>query len=177
MPNRITVHVIDDDDAVRDSLCQLLRLHGYVPRPHASGDAFLAAIGDAPSSAIVLLDLRMPGTGGAGVQAALAPDAPASADADGPRYPIVQQWEQTDLAFLRDRANRLNAEIWVDGELWDPPVPDAHRVESGGRIHHIIDATVGVDDLLRLARASGTITRFSYEPPSLSDIFSEAVTT
>ena len=35
MPSRITVHVVDDDDAVRDSLCLLLRLHGYVPRPHA----------------------------------------------------------------------------------------------------------------------------------------------
>jgi ABC-2 type transport system ATP-binding protein len=81
------------------------------------------------------------------------------------------------LRSIREDAGYRRVEIWVDGELWDPPVPDAHRVESGGRIHHIIDATVGVDDLLRLARASGTITRFSYEPPSLSDIFSEAVTT
>lgn len=40
----------------------------------------------------------------------------SSADADGPRYPVVQQWEQTDLAFLRDRANRVNAEIWLDGD-------------------------------------------------------------
>lgn len=40
----------------------------------------------------------------------------AAAEADGPTYPVVQQWEQSDLAFLRDRALRLNAEIWVDSD-------------------------------------------------------------
>jgi len=94
MPNRITVHVVDDDDAVRDSLCQLLRLHGYVPRPHASGDAFLAAIGDAPSSAIVLLDLRMPGTGGAGVQAALTER--------NVRWPVIMLTAHGDAASARN---------------------------------------------------------------------------
>ena len=94
MPSRITVHVVDDDDAVRDSLCLLLRLHGYVPRPHASGDAFLAAIGDAPSSAIVLLDLRMPGTGGAGVQAALAER--------NVRWPVIMLTAHGDAASARN---------------------------------------------------------------------------
>ena len=39
-----------------------------------------------------------------------------SADADGPEYPLVQQWEESDLSFLRSRALRLNAEIWLDGD-------------------------------------------------------------
>jgi len=94
MPSRINVHVVDDDDAVRDSLCLLLRLHGYVPRPHASGDAFLASIGDAPSSAIVLLDLRMPGTGGAGVQAALAER--------NVRWPVIMLTAHGDAASARN---------------------------------------------------------------------------
>jgi uncharacterized protein len=38
------------------------------------------------------------------------------ADVDGPTYPVVQQWEQSDLAFLRDRAQRLDAELWVDAD-------------------------------------------------------------
>jgi phage protein D len=37
------------------------------------------------------------------------------ADVDGPTHPAVQQWEQSDLAFLRARAARLNAELWLDG--------------------------------------------------------------
>jgi phage protein D len=42
----------------------------------------------------------------------------AAADVDGPTYNTVQQWNQSDLAFLRDRARRLAADVWVeDGRL------------------------------------------------------------
>lgn len=42
----------------------------------------------------------------------------AAVDADGPRYDVVQQLNQSDLAFLRDRARLLGAELWlVDGAL------------------------------------------------------------
>src|SRR4030095_968183 len=37
-------------------------------------------------------------------------------DADGPVYDLVQQWNQSDLAFLRERARRIQAEIWVEDE-------------------------------------------------------------
>jgi len=40
----------------------------------------------------------------------------ADADAPGPRYDLVQQWDQSDLAFLRGRAQRIQAEIWLDGD-------------------------------------------------------------
>ncbi|MDR7081025.1 phage protein D [Arthrobacter ginsengisoli] len=36
-------------------------------------------------------------------------------DLDGPRYDVVQQFNQSDLAFLRDRARRLQAELWCTG--------------------------------------------------------------
>jgi phage protein D len=40
------------------------------------------------------------------------------ADLQGPSWPLVQQWNQSDLAFLRERARRLAAEVWVaDGAL------------------------------------------------------------
>jgi phage protein D len=38
-----------------------------------------------------------------------------AADIDGPSWPFVQQWNQSDLAFLRERARRLGADLWVDG--------------------------------------------------------------
>lgn len=40
----------------------------------------------------------------------------AVVDADGPTYPLVQQWDESDLSFLRDRALRINAELWVDAD-------------------------------------------------------------
>jgi Bacteriophage probable baseplate hub protein len=40
----------------------------------------------------------------------------ADADADGPTYDVVQQWNQSDLAFLRDRAQRIRAELWVEDD-------------------------------------------------------------
>jgi phage protein D len=38
----------------------------------------------------------------------------AEVDADGPTYDRLQQWNLSDLAFLRERARRIQAEVWVD---------------------------------------------------------------
>jgi phage protein D len=35
------------------------------------------------------------------------------ADADGPAYDVVQQWNLSDLAFLRERARLIQAEVWM----------------------------------------------------------------
>jgi phage protein D len=44
----------------------------------------------------------------------LTPDV----DAAGPTHPVVQQWNLSDLAFLRERARLLQADLWVlDGKL------------------------------------------------------------
>lgn len=40
----------------------------------------------------------------------------SATDADGPTYPLVQQWDRSDLAFLRERALRVAAELWVDAD-------------------------------------------------------------
>jgi phage protein D len=40
----------------------------------------------------------------------------AAVGADGPTYPLVQQWDLSDLSFLRDRALRVDAELWVDAD-------------------------------------------------------------
>jgi ABC-2 type transport system ATP-binding protein len=82
-----------------------------------------------------------------------------------------------DLARIKGEASYRRVSIEVDGRLWAPPVAGAHEVDTGGRRHHIIDASVEVEQLLRLASSAGSITRFSYETPALSDIFYEAVVT
>jgi two-component system response regulator FixJ len=57
------VHVIDDDDAVRDSLVFLLQAAGLAVVAHESADAFLAKL-DSLQPACLITDVRMPGTSG-----------------------------------------------------------------------------------------------------------------
>jgi phage protein D len=65
----------------------------------------------------------------------------ARADVDGPTYKTVQQWNESDLSFLRDRAHRLAAEIWLDGQdlhmaSRDKRTADAKRITliQGGEL-------------------------------------------
>jgi uncharacterized protein len=37
-------------------------------------------------------------------------------DADGPTYDLVQQWNMSDLAFLRERARKIQAEVWAEDQ-------------------------------------------------------------
>lgn len=64
----LMIYVVDDDDAVRDSLEVLLEPEGFVIRSYASAEEFLADL-DGPfakpsNPACLLLDLNMPGKGG-----------------------------------------------------------------------------------------------------------------
>jgi FixJ family two-component response regulator len=57
------IHIVDDDDSLRQALQRLLAAAGYRVQAHASaGDFLLAAPVDAPGC--LLLDLRMPGPSG-----------------------------------------------------------------------------------------------------------------
>jgi len=40
----------------------------------------------------------------------------AEADAEGPSYDVVQQWNVSDLAFLRERARLVQAELWLQDD-------------------------------------------------------------
>jgi len=57
-----TVCIVDDDEAVRESLCLLLESSGFLTRSYSSADAFLEA--GAQDMACLILDLHMPGTSG-----------------------------------------------------------------------------------------------------------------
>ena len=61
-----SVFVIDDDEAVRESILCLLRSHGLRTRAFASGVQFFENLPDV-SSACVITDVRMPGMDGAEV--------------------------------------------------------------------------------------------------------------
>jgi phage protein D len=54
----------------------------------------------------------------ADIASAIASENGLSADtaATGPTYDVVQQWNQSDLAFLRERARLIQAEVWVEAD-------------------------------------------------------------
>ena len=62
-----TVHVVDDDAAVRNSLRVLLDAAGFDVELHESAEAFLGAAAGLPPGCL-LTDLRMPGLGGLALQ-------------------------------------------------------------------------------------------------------------
>ena len=61
------VHVIDDDEGVREGLCALLDAKGYAAQPHASCEEFLNGF-SADAALCIVADLRMPGMGGLDLQ-------------------------------------------------------------------------------------------------------------
>jgi FixJ family two-component response regulator len=66
-----TVFVVDDDPAMRESLCWLIESIGLAVRTFPSADAFLAGY-DAAAPGCVVLDVRMPGMSGLELAARLA---------------------------------------------------------------------------------------------------------
>ena len=62
-PDRTVVHVIDDDEAARDSLEFLLRANTLEVATYESADAFLNAVPGLKSGCIIT-DVRMPGING-----------------------------------------------------------------------------------------------------------------
>jgi phage protein D len=49
-------------------------------------------------------------------QIAAAQSLRTEVDIDGPTYPVLAQVNQSDLAFLRERAQAIDAEVWVAGD-------------------------------------------------------------
>lgn len=68
---QLTVYLVDDDPAIRDSLSLSLSLRGYHIAQFASAEDFLNAY-DATWAGCVVADIRMPGMSGLQLQAELA---------------------------------------------------------------------------------------------------------
>jgi CheY-like chemotaxis protein len=68
------VLLVDDDQAIRETLRLVLEDAGYQVQEASDGIAALQALRDAPNGMVVLLDLMMPKLDGAGVLGAVAGD-------------------------------------------------------------------------------------------------------
>jgi two-component system response regulator TctD len=69
-PRRGAILVVEDRDDVRQGLAQLLELYGYVVFEASNADEALTQLESSPNGiALMLLDLHLPGRGGAEVRA------------------------------------------------------------------------------------------------------------
>lgn len=102
------IYVVDDDDAVRDSLKILLQSYGFDVAGFASVPELLQG-GNADEGtgrpACIVLDLHLPGTSGLDYLAERAPYAPAP--------PVIMITGRSDPAS-RARAERLGALAFLD---------------------------------------------------------------
>ncbi|MDD9992271.1 MAG: response regulator FixJ, partial [Rhodospirillales bacterium] len=108
------VAVIDDDDAVRDSLSALLEAAGYDVDTYASGRAFLDALSRA-SPACALVDVRMPEMDGLELQRRLTDAAPS--------LPVIIITGHGDIA-MAVRAIKAGAVDFVEKPFTDRTILD-----------------------------------------------------
>jgi ABC-2 type transport system ATP-binding protein len=81
------------------------------------------------------------------------------------------------LEELRAASRRRYIEIgFRNGVTWTPRLEGGRvLVAEPGRTRLELDAGPQLEELLALAHRGGELTRFSFEPPALSDLFREAV--
>jgi ABC-2 type transport system ATP-binding protein len=79
------------------------------------------------------------------------------------------------LDDLRTASAHRSLEVTVNGEPWVPPTAGEVAGKRGGHVRVLVGATTDVDGILAGARRAGDLTSFRFEPPSLTDLFLEAV--
>jgi two-component system response regulator FixJ len=87
------VHVIDDDDAVRDSLATLLSAIGFETRSYPSATAFLEGL-DRRDLGCVITDVQMPGMSGLELLDRLSERSPD--------FPVIVLTGRADVAMAVD---------------------------------------------------------------------------
>jgi FixJ family two-component response regulator len=102
--SRTVIFIVDDDDAVRDSLRLLLEAHGMTVEDYESTADFAAAFRPQPRACLIL-DLHLPGMSGL--------DYLASLGKAGPELPVIMVTGRGDDAS-RERALELGAFAFLD---------------------------------------------------------------
>jgi ABC-2 type transport system ATP-binding protein len=80
-----------------------------------------------------------------------------------------------DLDDLKAQSVRRRLEVVVDGKPWFPDLDGAEVIAGPGAPHSVVPRDTVVADILAAANAAGAVDRFAFEPPTLSDLFREAV--
>ncbi len=93
-------------------------------------------------------------------------------DAGDPQYDVIQQWNMSDLAFLRERASLINAEIWAEGTklCFKPRTKRAGNNITLVRGNHTLALEVRAD----LAHQRGTVKVSGYDAQARGKIDEDA---
>jgi ABC-2 type transport system ATP-binding protein len=77
---------------------------------------------------------------------------------------------------LKAASPRRSLEVTVNGEPWVPILPGGTVTsKQGARLRVLVDATADLEEILATARQAGEVTSFTFEPPSLTDLFLDAI--
>lgn len=135
------VHIVDDDDAIRQSVGFMLRKAGHPVRTYVSGTEFLKAV-NRETRGCVLLDVRMPGVDGLEVQRLLAEA--------GIALPVIMLTGHGDVA-LAVRAIKAGAVEFLEKPFERAAllaaIEEAFRRAARGQREHLAEA----DALVRIA--------------------------
>jgi two-component system response regulator FixJ len=125
MPDRPPIHIVDDDEAARESLSFLLGAAGHAVKAFDSAGAFLDALAGMEVSCVVT-DIRMPGIDGLELMRRLT--------AEGCRFPVIMITGHGDI-HLAVEAMKLGAFDFLEKPFDDDTMIAAinaalHRVET-----------------------------------------------
>lgn len=82
---------------------------------------------------------------------------------------------QGEVTELRRTSPTRFLEVEVDGLPWTARIAGVDTAESNGSHRYILGRNAEIGPILERAAADGEVTRFSFEPPNLTDLFREAV--
>jgi two-component system response regulator FixJ len=143
MDSGAVVHLIDDDEAVRQALAFLLATAGHAVRVYDSAEAFLSAVSVAQSGCIVS-DVRMPGIDGLALQRRLKEI--------GVTLPVVIMTGHGDVP-LAVEAMKAGAIDFIEKPFDDEVLLSAIRValnrqdEAGERNAELAETRARIDSL------------------------------
>lgn len=81
-----------------------------------------------------------------------------------------------EVEKLKAASARRSLDIRVNGDPWVPDLPGGTVTnKENGRTRVLVDASVDIEEILASARRVGDVTAFTFEPPSLADLFLETV--
>jgi len=144
MSDKPTIHVIDDDAAMRDSLAFLLDVNGFRPQVYESADAFLSGVG-ADAASCVVSDIRMPGLNGIELVRKLK--------SQGASCPVILITGHGDVA-LAVEAMKAGAADFIEKPFDDDALLGAIRAALGARAASPGESTARKDAEARLADLS-----------------------
>ena len=80
------------------------------------------------------------------------------------------------IAQLRAAAHHRRLDLTIDGGRWEPEIPGVSITASVDGTHRLsVPIDVDLEKVLASASSAGRVTSFTFEPPSLSTLFREAV--